>query len=316
MYDIPYLALSDSSVNGTYQTCNHKFELRKLYDHDKSDRQETIATGAGHALHKAYQTYLQTNDKNQGAAALMFEFPSDLQRSPNDVRSLEACYSSYLEMLANPLDGQYKLASILVDNEERPAIEVPFRITFKDLSLLKDKNIPIYWDGYIDAILWDTVKQEYVVVDIKTTRKSRYDYTEMFKRDPQCLPYAYVLERVLGQPATALRVIYFVVYIDAMTPVANQYPVYKTEEDIKEWAFTAAMDINAIRTFAQLGFFPRRGKSCDVYNVCEYAEVCDYNDPQAIRNWLDLAYGKPDFDNRAKEFQPWFELSLTIEGLQ
>lgn len=314
-YTLPFLALSDSSVNNRFKSCARKLELNKLYDHTRSEYEESQAAGAGHALHAAYQQYLATGSKEAAAFALMMRYPIETQRSPNEARSLEACYSTFLEMLANPIDSRYKLAYVQHQGKQKPAVEVPFRITFKDVSLFPDRFVPIYWDGYIDIILWDTLEQVYVVVDIKTTRKSRYDYSEMFKRDQQCLPYAYVLEKALGQAAESLRVIYFVCYIDAMEPRAVQYPFEKTKSDIQEWAFSAATDINAIRHFAQLGFFPKNGKSCDVYSVCQYADVCDYDNPNAIRGWLDLTYGKPDYEERRVEFQPWFELALTVEGL-
>lgn len=313
-YDIPFLALSDSSVNGTMAACERKLELRKLYGHARNEHDDTIPTGAGHALHAAYQTWLATQDKEAAIWAMMERYPIHLQTSSADSRSLEACYSTFEEMLLNPIDGRYQLAFIDTPYHDKPqpAVEVPFRITFDEVSLMKDRYVPIYWDGFIDAILWDTLMSCYVVMDIKTTRKSRVDYTTMFKRDPQCLPYAFVLEKILKQPATSLEVLYFVCYIDPLEPRATQYTFMKSGADIQAWAFDVAKKIQDLKMYVDLGFFPKRGKSCDTWGPCVYTEVCDYSDPDLIRQFLDLQFGKRD---DTVQMKPWFEVNLTIEGV-
>ena len=316
-YDIPSLALSDSSLNNT--NCWRKLELRKFYGHPRVEFGDTIPTGAGHALHGAWQTYMATHgNKDAGTWALLQRYPLHLQRSAMDFRSVEACYSSYLEMLANPIDARYQLATVIHNGIEKPAVEVPFRITFTDLSLFEDRFVPIYYDGFIDAILWDTLLQRYVVLDIKTTRKSRSDYSITYANDPQCLPYAYVLEKALGQSAEALSVIYFVVYIDPMEPRALKYEFEKSQEDIQAWALATAMDINRIRQMAALGFFPKNGKSCDSWGACPYKQACDYKRPEDVREQLALTFGVRDDTDKTTVlpgFDPWFELNLQIEGL-
>ncbi len=315
-YTIPSLALSDSSLNGS--GCMRKLELRKMYGHKRSENADTIATGAGHALHGAWQTFMATGSKDAGTWALVKRYPMHLQKSAMDSRSLEACYSAYLEMLANPIDSRYELATVMHNGKEEPAVEVPFRITFSDLSLFPDRDVPIYYDGFIDAILFDNLEQRYVVADIKTTQKRRTDYSITYENDPQCLPYAYVLEKALGQATTGLSVIYFVVYIDPVEPRALKYEFNKTQADIQEWAFGTAMDINRIRQMAALGFFPKNGKACDTWGACEYKQACDYKEASAIREQLDLTWGPREDSPRnsvLSNFDPWFELSLTIEGL-
>ena len=186
---------------------------------------------------------------------------------------------------------------------------------FKDISVLKTRHVPVYWDMFIDAILWDTLQQRFVVMDIKTTRKVRYDYSTTFKRDPQCLPYAYIIDQVLGQPATSLGVIYLVVYIDAIQPKALKYEFMKTSRDIEEWAFDTAVMIRDIKWMAETGFFPKRGEQCDNFKECIYNSCCDYTSPESIKEYLRLKFGEMDYEKKEKEFNPWFQLELTVEGL-
>lgn len=315
-YDIPYLALSDSSVNVRLRSCRRKFEFNKLYGHARAEREESIPADAGTALHKAWQTYMAEKSKDRAIEELMFSYPSHLQKSAMQERSLEACYTTFLEMIANPLHSRYQLATVKVGNEILPAVEVPFRIVLANVSLDSERMVPIYWDGFIDAILWDTLELRYVVVDIKTTRKQQSDYTAMFGNDPQTLPYAYVVEHAVGQAANSgLNVIYLVAYVDHLFPKVQQIPLYKTEHDIRTWAFGLAMDVQAIRHMADIGFFPRDGKACVGYSPCQYLDVCGYTEPAAIRQWLDLRYGPADHESVAANFKPWFTVNLEISGL-
>lgn len=313
MYDIPALFLSDSSLNKRYRSCARKFELNKLYGHARAEHEESLAAEAGTALHRAWQAYAETGNKSAGEEALLINYPAHLQPSSMDTRSLYACYSTYLEMIAHPIFSQYTLATVTVNGVERPAVEVPFQITFANVSLLADRTVPVHYIGYIDAIMWDTVAERYAVVDIKTTRKYRSDYSTMYKRDSQCLPYGYVLDRVIGaQAAELFDVLYLVAFIDPLEPRVMKYTFPKTRYDVAEWGLTVAKDIRDLQLFAAMGWFPKNGQACDTYGVCVYDNVCDYTDSTAIRQYLDLQFGPPngvEFDN------PWFTLSLEIEGL-
>lgn len=315
-YNLPFLALSDSSVNSRYRSCRRKFEFNKLYGHKRAEREDSLPADAGSALHRAWQAYMAEKSKARGIEELLFSYPVHLQKSSMQERSLEACYTTFLEMVANPLHGRYELATVKVGNEIKPAVEVPFRINIANVSLSHDRMVPIYWDGFIDAIMWDTLELRYVVVDLKTTRKNERDYTAMFGNDPQTLPYAYVVEKATGQTAASgLDVIYLVAYVDHLFPRVQQLPLHKTEHDISSWAFGLAMDIQAIRHMADIGFFPKDGKSCVGYGACQYLDVCSYTEPAAIREWLDLRYGPPDYETVLANFQPWFTIDLTITGL-
>ena len=312
-YRLPALYVSDSSM-GVGRRCMRKLELMKLYGHFRNEDSGTLPTECGHALHQGYQEYCKARNKNDAIWAMISRYPALLNNNPNDARSMEACYSTLDEMFDHPINARYQIAYVNVNGEERPAIEVPFRITLQGISLFDDHVIPVHYDGFIDLILFDTVEQKFVVTDIKTTRISRSDYTTMWCNDPQCLPYAYVIEKALGQPADYLDIQYLVAYIDALEPRVLTYSFTKTAKDISDWGFDFASDIMRIKTYAKMGYFPKNGKACDDWGSCQYVQACSYRHPEEIIQYLDLKFGlptwvKPDFD-------PWFQLDLTIQGLQ
>lgn len=319
LYNIPFLDLSDSSLNGRFHSCARKFELNKLFGHSRAEAEGSIYAEVGKALHEGWQTYMTTGKRDDGAWALIKRYPKPQSGidipTPMQSLSVEAVYATYLEMASHPIDSRYQLATVNVNGVNRPAVEVPFRIVFKDVSLLRSRRIPIRYIGFIDAILFDTVTGTYVVVDVKTTSKRRNDYSVMFGRDPQCLPYAYVLEAIQGLPISNLDVMYFVAYVDTMEPKVFKYDFIKNANDIQEWGFNISKDIRDIQMYAEMQYFPRNGKSCDTYRVCQYNNICDYREPEAIERLLQMTYGAVDWQKQAEDFKPWFEVELTIPGL-
>lgn len=306
-YRLDALRLSNSSLNDRYRACPRKFEFAKLYGHSRDNgADDSLAAGVGRALHAAWQTYLITSDRDAATWALMREYPIHLQPTSNDVRSLYAAYSAFLEILEHPISEQYELAHIRVDGVERPAVEVPFRIILENVTL--PGNIPVYYEGYIDAILWDKQASRYCVVDMKSTRKSRSDYSAMFKRDPQVLPYGFVLDRILGHSTDIFDVIYFVVYVDIIEPRALKYTFTKTRRDVENFAAQLVKDVLDIRLYMTIGWFPRNGRACDTYSTCIYNDVCDYESPAAIIQYLDLQFGPPE----PVDFTPWFTVNLHV----
>ena len=312
-YRLPALYVSDSSM-AVARKCMRKLELMKFYGHNRNDDELKLAPEVGHALHAGYQTYVTTRDKNAAIWALINRYPATLNQNPNDVRSMEACYSTLDEMFDHSINARYEIAKVIVDGEARPAVEVPFRIKLKGISIFDDIETLVYYDGFIDLILFDNLERKFVVTDIKSTRISRTDYTMKYANDPQCLPYAYVIQKALGQSAESLDIKYLVAYVDALDPRVLMYEFTKTKKDIEDWGFNFAVTLMNIKSYANIGHFPKNGKSCDDWGPCRYAAVCGYNHHEQITQYLDLQFGTPTWEK--PDFHPWFELNLTIQGMQ
>jgi len=310
-YRLPALYVSDSSMS-VARKCMRKFELMKLYGHNRNDDELSLAPEVGHTLHQAYQTYMITRDKDKAIWALINRYPALLNQNPNDTRSLEACYSTLEEMFDHPINARYKIATVVINGEERPAVEVPFRIKLNGLSLFNNIEIPVYYDGYIDLILFDTVEQKFAVIDIKSTRIAKNDYTMKWANDPQCLPYAYIIQKIVGQPTESLDIKYLVAYIDALNPRVLMYEFTKTKKDIEEWGYNLIVTLMNMQNFAEQGHFPKNGKSCDDWGPCKYADVCGYRHHEQITQYLDLQFGTPTWEK--PDFNPWFNLNLTINN--
>ena len=304
------LSLSHSSRE-TLASCARKLEFRKFFRHSK--RTDSEAGDIGKCLHVGVQSYLKTRDEKEAAASLLLSYPIKYHLKPMQARSLEACYST-LQAAINHQDlGRYQLAFINFDGEERPAVEVPFLIHINQ-SLSKycpnEPTIAITYRGFVDAIFYDALTDSYIVLDIKTTRSNRADYTCMYKFSDQCLPYAMILERILGKPVKRLEILYYVLYIDALEPRALFYEFTKTEQDIQDWGRGIALDIRNLQLFYSTRWFPRRGAACSSWNrVCTHFDYCDMRNVEDIEQRLALSN---EVETKDIEFNPWFEMNLEL----
>lgn len=316
-YPVETLILSDSSWTKLHD-CPRKFELYKMIGHGDHQFEDNLHTGSGKALHAGWQEWMTSRNRKQAIWQFMKRYPAALCKSGMQVKSMEACYSALEAMMQNKFfESRFELAYINTPfhNTPQPAVEVPFRITFAGVSALSTRHVPIVWDGYIDAILWDTLNHRFVVVDVKTLGRDLPDYSIQFSRDSQCIPYSFILEKATGQTANMLDVIYFVVYIDALAARALPYEFHKTQVDIDEWAFDVANDIRNIKMMADIQYFTKRGKSCFGFSPCVYHRVCDYKAKKDLEETMADIWGKADHSARSERMKPWFELSVEIAGI-
>src|SRR3546814_6263995 len=82
------------SSSGTFDSCNRKFEFRKIYPRSKP-RTSGFAAEVGKCLHEGFQNFLIHQSEEQEIWALLESFPYELEyyATKND-RSLEACVST------------------------------------------------------------------------------------------------------------------------------------------------------------------------------------------------------------------------------
>ena len=276
---------SYSSFDGLYEGCKRKYEFTKLFQHPTA-RDENVPGETGKALHAGYQNYLINKDREKAIEAMMFEYPIHMCSDMGDFRSLEACYATMNTMIDSGAFLEYDIASVhCLDGVTRPAIEVAFKITIKNFSLSDDRDVPVTFVGFVDAILYDKVLDEYLVVDIKTTRDNLVDKTNIYRYDNQCIPYALVLERVLNREIHALNCKYFSVYLDLMKSYSKVYSFTRSRADVEDWARGLLVKLHEIKQFYNMGWFPRNAKSCITFKrACHFIDICASRDHQNIQN--------------------------------
>lgn len=276
--------------------------------HPGKDR--SLAGDVGGALHAGYQDYLVHGDRDKALLALALAYPIDLNDNPMKPRSLEACIPTLDAMMDSEYLMEYELAKVdCIDGLTRPATEVYFKINIKNFSLSDNEFIPVSYVGYIDAILYNHLTDEYIVCDIKTHTDKSYDLSPKYQFSPQCLPYGIVLERMLGQQLDGLSVKYLSTFIDIAQPKVAIYDFEKSKQDIEDWARGLIVDLQQIKMFYQMQWFPRTADGCIAwFKPCRFFDICESRDDDYIQQMI--LENKEPYTDRTDE--PWIECDLEL----
>lgn len=310
-YPIKRLVLSHSS-RSTYKRCERQFEFSKMYG-DPVRKQEAFAAGVGKALHAGTQEFLSSGDENKACMALLTNFPyeTEFEKYDNVGRGLEACFASLMNMIS-AVGDRYELVHIktqLPGNPVKPAIEVPFAFEIVNAPL----PIPVYFVGFIDAILKDKVEKTILVNDIKTHRLAADDLSPRYQFDEQTVPYGIVLEHILGRKITEFDVSYLSAYIDLLNPKSQFLPFTKTEESTHDWYKGLCEDIARIGRSYRETWFRRStdGSVCYSFNKpCWFANECSIRDPAIISRILDTNIRETLFHD---DQLPWITAKLEFD---
>lgn len=308
--ELEILDISDSSRKSLW-SCPRKFEFRKMYNSSRKD--DSQAAGVGQALHIGVQHYMEHRDLDAAIFECMLAYPIDTDEGPMKPRSLEAVFGTLIVALSHPKLQDYELAYLVVDGERRPAIEVPFRFILQNFHLdTTNKKGTVRYNGRLDLILYNRFEDSYIVVDVKSTSKEMADATPMYQFEEQLIPYALVLEKLLQRPIETLTILYMQLYISATEPKCRWYPFEKSKADIEDWMRGLLIDLQQLRTFYSLGFFPRHGNACTAYNrTCVHFDICAYRDKKTIE--MMLAMANVNTKPAMEEVVPWVEIELNYQ---
>lgn len=317
-----HLFVSHSSIS-LLHSCARKFEFRKLFNHPR--KESNVKAELGKALHRGYQHYLMHGDEEKAIFEYMLAYPIHLMDNPMDGSSIESGYSTLMGIMnATPL-LEYEVAKIRCnDGTVRPAIEVPFEIVLEGYSLVTGEDYSVSYTGYIDAILYNIREQSYVVVDIKTTQWKLNDFTPVYQFSEQCVPYGLVLEYMKEAEINNFEIKYLSCQIDILNPNIQLYPFDKNKKDIQNWFRGLMLDLNTIKLYMQMSWWPRTGggRSCVAFNrKCEFFDICMEEDPDIIRKIIEEEssdMSKYELDEALKsktlreDWNPWVKFSLEV----
>lgn len=303
------LRVSYSSLN-TFSSCARKFEFDKLYPKRPRDG-DWYAADVGSAMHAGFQHYLTHKDQDEAVWAFMQAFPFELEfLQDNDYRSFEASLATLEAMFDEAKLDDYELAKIRrPDGEVVPAIEVPFEIRFKGITLPDGRGLSFI--GFIDAIMQNQMTGLFRTLDIKTSRMSLRDATGKYKYDTQQIPYGIVVDHVAQGEVEQFEVLYLDCYIDLIQPRVSLYPFMKTRRDIEEWGMNKLIQFEQLRRFMAIDYFPRTDSGCLFYNSpCRYLDPCMSRDRESITEWFLMG----EEPREEEPFEPWIIADIEVES--
>ena len=194
-------------------------------------------------------------------------------QKPGEKWSLQACYSTFKELIEFPIFDEYEIARL----QGHPAIEVPFEIELPDYFLDKEKTIPITYVGFIDAILYHRPTQTYKCLDLKNTARWSDNYEAFHYFSSQLVPYGLVLQTVLNEEIDTYEVIYLQNVVDVHEPLVHSFPIQVTIEDrLPSFLVSLQAAINNLQFFYEMETFPRHGSHCVSYSkLCPFYAYCE-----------------------------------------
>jgi ATP-dependent helicase/DNAse subunit B len=314
-----YLRVSYSSLN-TYESCKRKFEFDKLYPRRERTGEDFYAADVGKALHAGYQDYLVNHDKESAIWEFMQAFPYEAEfQQTNENRSFDASLATLEHMFEEAQIQEYELAQIRRPNTPAeilqgasggvvvPAIEVPFEIRFKGITLPDGRGIAFI--GYIDAIMRHYMSGLFRTLDIKTSRVNLADATAKYKFDTQQVPYGIIVDHVAQGEVDSFEVLYMDCYIDLLEPHARFYPFKKNRQDIQEWLQNKLLQFRDIQAFMESNYFPRTEHGCLFYNKpCRYLEPCMSRDRESLIEWFLLG----EEPAPTEPYHPWIVADIVV----
>jgi len=313
-----WLRVSYSSMN-VFDSCRRKFEFQKLYPQRQSDH-DNYAADVGTAIHHGYQTFLVTGSRDKGVWAFLKDFPYEGEfMQEKDDRSCEAALSTLEAMFDSTDMSEWELATIRRPNTteeiaaglsggiEVPAVEVPFELRFRGLTL--PNGMGVAFTGFLDALMFNALTGEYRTLDIKTHRRYARDATAKYKFDSQQTPYGIIVEHLQGHPIEGFEVLYLDCFVDVAEPRVELYAFEKDKQDIQEWLTRRVLQIQELQRYMEMDFFPRTDSGCMSWNKpCYFLDVCESRHRDSIEAWL-LAGEEPYV--RTYE-QPWVVAELDL----
>ena len=300
------------STQNLFRGCPRKGEFRKFHISPEEEEDDNIAGPVGTAIHAGYQEYLKSGDDVRADFEMMMHYPFGKNADENHDRSVYAAHATLQALIGAPILANFEIAKINVGKEERAAIEVPFVFEIENFSLSDEESIPVTYVGKIDAVLFNRETQEFGVVDIKTHRRNLKDLSGLYIYDDQCIPYALVLEKLLGKELTSLEVKYASCFVDLTNPSITLYPFLKGPKEIEDWGRSLVFQLQQLKMFYNIGWFPRNPGHCMSYNrKCQFLDICHERDPLVVRKIL--LQGQENFEPKPDHFkEPWVTMKLDL----
>lgn len=260
------------STSERFLSCERKFSITKLQANttilnDPVVRLEgNIDFAFGRAVETGIQSALLKNSKTRiffdmfcaWDIGLMVEHPKGIAKTFTDA---VIAIDQFLWIQDQIMQG-WEIAMF----KGKPAIE---------LSLLIDLENGYYYVGHADIILYHPVLRRYRVLEIKTTG-SKNVHPAMYKNSGQSTGYSVFLDEIARDvELTATFEVFYLVWPTALNSW-RLYEFVKSRSNRADWLNTLMIDIQKIRAYREMNFWPKRGSSCFEYGrPCQYLDTCD-----------------------------------------
>jgi hypothetical protein len=280
--------------------CPRKFYLNKWRATQPGGAiqlQANIDFAFGHAVGAGVQNWLMTRNMNQALFACIMawsaEFTASIDKKKKNLHSAMLAVEIFAQSFEPQSLDEWEL---LILPNGKPAIEVGF-------SFHCGNGFKHY--GHMDIALRNKFSKKIRVIDCKTTGGDPEEAN--YANSTQALSYAVMLEACLPDELIDYEVGYLV--FSSENREWHLLPFTKRVADQAEFVKDLLLTQDMIRTYNEIGFFPKRGNACFSYfRRCEYFGECDIVRSEQLPELAEEAEAeKPDYV---------IDLSVVIEQLR
>lgn len=274
---------------GTLHDCNRKYEIENEIGYRPHFKNMTFAYG--HFVGAAIQEYIAYEDLNRAIWAGIIEFDlndpflegtmSEQKAKKNIWHAIDIVEKFAKEYKTNPDIKKYlqdcEIAKFDYEGKEVPALELTFEIIIPDEE---DPDNPWVYEGHIDAVLYNPKKNEYIILELKTTGSTRI-HRASYENSNQALGYSIVLDSIVKHKGAASS--FSVLYLVAKTS-KKEFEIFKFPKSVvkrSQWLNSLLIDIQYIEILRhakeEAGMhYPMNGSSCyNFFRPCNYFGTCE-----------------------------------------
>jgi hypothetical protein len=250
----------------TLHECPRKFQLQKLTSKSAQDSEvdfsSSVTFAFGHAVGLGIQELLIHSSVDRAIWEMFIHWPCDLfdenaKQRKNFFLAIVAI-QRFAHLLSIDFFEGYQLAIF----NNRPAVELGFRITFPD---------GFRYRGFVDAVLHNPATGAVKVLEIKTTAAANL-HPATYQNSAQGIGYSIVLDSLFPDLSD-----YEVLYLPYKTKDMEYeaMPFRKSYLQRALWIRELLLDIETIKMFEEHSVFPMRGESCFQYSrECQFLNLC------------------------------------------
>ena len=237
----------------TLHSCPRKFELNRLLPNSFDPEKDEDAAGHldfGTVVGNGIQELLISKSLDKAMFRAFLDWNDNLE-SERGAKSNKTFWHAlqaigkFTEISNGPL-SQYELAYF----QGKPAVELGFAVDCGD---------GFTYRGKLDALLIHKTTREYLPLECKTTGWKYLDEA-MYGNSSQGTGYGIVIDRVAHESELTFSG-YDIFYPVYMTSKAEWVPFrfHKNNTSRALWLQSTLLDVEHIRQYADLGYFPTRG---------------------------------------------------------
>jgi hypothetical protein len=251
----------------TLHSCPRKFELSRLQPRDGQD-DEAGHLNFGTVVGNGIQEYLVSGSLDRAIFRAFADWNDNLESDRGLKHHKTFWHAVYAVQSFVKLRSTQLAAYDLVSFNGKPAIELGFSVSLPG---------GFKYRGKLDALLIHRTKQEYLVLECKTTGMVYVDEAN-YKNSNQAIGYGVVIDAVASAAKHEGAVnSYDVLYPVYMTKQSEWAPFKfrKTNTQRALWLQSLLLETWHIQQYSDLGYFPTHGESCLSFNrQCAYYGTC------------------------------------------